>query len=313
MMFAPCACGAVSDGGTGVRDEKYRWPKVGDMVIVPYENHIYRESKLLMRAMRTIETKTNCIKFVKRTNEKDYLNFPSRSRHCSSSVGMQGGKQTVSLASNCISEDAAIHELIHALGFDHMHSHSNRDEYVTIIHKNIESEERNNDYENFEKLDADDYTSFGTPYDFDSIMHYSPMAFSRNRLVVIKGKSGIVKKNYKMSAGDVTRLQRMYKCDEGTTTTSTTELPTTTSTYSEPDITDNEVPDTNIDDETISITTNANNLDPCNTGRLFDKNFGKLFCYAFRRNLLSLYKGDSKTLNCVLKLFKNSCSPSVKH
>jgi len=33
---------------------------------------------------------------------------------------------------------------------------------------------------NFDKHNADYITSFGLPYDYDSVMHYGPYAFSRD-------------------------------------------------------------------------------------------------------------------------------------
>lgn len=57
---------------------------------------------------------------------------------CSSLLGRIGDKQVVSLQrSGCIDNGIIQHELLHALGFYHEHTRSDRDKYVKINWDNI--------------------------------------------------------------------------------------------------------------------------------------------------------------------------------
>ena len=57
---------------------------------------------------------------------------------CWSFVGRRGKKQVVSLAkSGCVYHKVIQHELLHALGFNHEQSRSDRDSHVRIIYQNI--------------------------------------------------------------------------------------------------------------------------------------------------------------------------------
>lgn len=57
-----------------------------------------------------------------------------------------------------------------------MHNHAERDSHLTIKWENVNPVERHN----FEKVNTNMYQNFGTPYDFYSVMHYIPTAFSKN-------------------------------------------------------------------------------------------------------------------------------------
>lgn len=57
-----------------------------------------------------------------------------------------------------------------------MHKNYNRDEYVEIIWENIEP----GDEDQFELLTEEQDTSFGEPYDYESLMHYRRDEFSVN-------------------------------------------------------------------------------------------------------------------------------------
>ena len=56
---------------------------------------------------------------------------------CGSYEGRIGGNQKLSLDSECFTPSLVKHELIHAIGFWHEQSRTDRDDYVTINTTNI--------------------------------------------------------------------------------------------------------------------------------------------------------------------------------
>lgn len=161
--------------------------------------------------MDDIETYT-CVRFVERTNEEDYVHILSGSG-CSSHLGKIDGMQEISLQKDgCFSRGTIIHEFIHALGYDHMHSHADRNKYVDIIFKNIQSDA----ISNFDRVDPRKFSNFGTKYDLYSVMHYDSTAFSKNGLKTIVPKDSryreVMGQRKGMSRGDQQRINNMYKC-----------------------------------------------------------------------------------------------------
>lgn len=160
--------------------------------------------------------KATCIQFVYRTTESDYIELKKTNTGCNSYVGKQGGAQRLSLDDGCFLIGSIIHELIHALGYTHMHNHIDRDKYVRIYWNNVQPEM----VHNFKKVNPNAYGNFGTNYDYYSLMHYEPDAFGkkgRNTMVPLKypGKyMKIIGQRSKMSKGDVKRLNNMYKCNK---------------------------------------------------------------------------------------------------
>lgn len=161
--------------------------------------------------MIDIESKT-CVKFIPRTNQADYLRIFSGSG-CWSYVGRIGGRQDLSLqSSGCFSHGTIMHEIIHSLGYGHMHQHYDRDTLVRINWANVQP-----GYEhNFDKMSPSEWYNYGTPYDLSSVMHYGPYSFSKNgRLTIqalISAQQSIIGQRTRLSTGDVQRINNMYQC-----------------------------------------------------------------------------------------------------
>lgn len=134
---------------------------------------------------------------------------------CYSMVGRQGGRQELNLqlynpGEGCFREGTIIHEFIHAIGFYHMQSAPDRDDYVQIVWENIQAGTENN----FAKHDDTRVTHFDVKYDYDSVMHYGPTAFSVNgeKTIVALDPSAEIGQRYGMSSNDILRIRQMYGC-----------------------------------------------------------------------------------------------------
>ncbi|KAM7294421.1 putative metalloproteinase [Ixodes scapularis] len=57
---------------------------------------------------------------------------------CYSAVGRMGNAQPLSLGDGCVFRGTIIHELLHAVGFYHEHSRSDRDQYINVFLQNVD-------------------------------------------------------------------------------------------------------------------------------------------------------------------------------
>lgn len=189
------------------------WKKSSDgNVYIPYvlsNEYSPFERNVIERAMRSMQSST-CIRFRPRQSERDFLGIYSRSG-CSSFVGRRGGEQVVSLRrQGCLYIGTIQHEFLHALGFWHEHQRSDRDNHVRVLLQNVETGKEHN-FDTVETLNQN------TPYDYSSIMHYTRVAFSKNgqaTLVPIPDSSVPIGTALSMSRNDITRINRLYKCDQ---------------------------------------------------------------------------------------------------
>ncbi|XP_074649214.1 low choriolytic enzyme-like [Tubulanus polymorphus] len=155
----------------------------------------------------------SCITFQQRNEENkhimSYIKVIS-GNGCNSDVGRQGYPQELSLGWGCLLETTIMHEFIHALGFAHEQSRSDRDRYVTINWANIK---KGNEY-NFDKEITDNQN---LPYDYESLMHYGMYAFSKNGRPTITPKNPEGYKligHKKLTDKDIKMIRQAYNCKD---------------------------------------------------------------------------------------------------
>ncbi|GFY69515.1 zinc metalloproteinase nas-15 [Trichonephila inaurata madagascariensis] len=185
----------------------YRWPNARVPYVIDYSLGGY--SGLMNQAFQAYASST-CVRFVPRTNERDYIYiFPGQG--CYSHVGKTGGQQPLSLGNGCLYIGTVIHELGHALGFYHEQNRSDRDDHLIIYIQNVVRGMESN----FAKL-APSQNILYTGFDYNSVMIYGNKAFSTNGQPTMVARNGQrltepYEKNG-MTQSDITRVNKMYNC-----------------------------------------------------------------------------------------------------
>ncbi|XP_029577816.1 low choriolytic enzyme isoform X2 [Salmo trutta] len=170
-----------------------KWPKSSDgNVYVPYvisNQYWYWERSVIKCGLQTFAAST-CVRFFPRTNQRDFVDIQSLS------------------GNGCVHLSVVQHELLHALGFRHEHSRSDRDSHVQILTQNILPGKESN----FNKINT---INLGTPYDYNSVMQYSRFAFSKNNqptILPIPDNNAVIGQATQMSPMDILRINRLYNC-----------------------------------------------------------------------------------------------------
>ncbi|KFM63178.1 Astacin-like metalloprotease toxin, partial [Stegodyphus mimosarum] len=190
--------------------DSQRWPG-GEIPYIVKESVDEKTRKALKAGMDHISSKT-CITFVERKDEKDYVEV-FKGDGCYSHWGRIGGKQSISLGNGCSDIGTVVHELLHAVGFEHEHNRSDRDDYLQINWQNILP-----GYEDsFEPLMPHEERRL-TDFDFDSVMLYGSYAFSKEpfflkTMEALDGRE-MPEVYYKkgLSPDDIKRVKLLYDC-----------------------------------------------------------------------------------------------------
>jgi Astacin (Peptidase family M12A) len=134
--------------------------------------------------------------------QPDYLVFTKHPTTCSSPIGRQGGPQLVGCpigGAGDFQAGSVMHEVAHAVGFQHEQCRPDRGEKITINWDNIKPGEEDNFCRNIPNGQA-----IGE-YDYGSLMHYSADAFSANGLdtIVPKDPNAVIGQRVAPSPGDI--------------------------------------------------------------------------------------------------------------
>ncbi|XP_017848228.1 seminal metalloprotease 1-like [Drosophila busckii] len=200
----------------GLIANTYRWPE--RIVYYRFSSNIDQQHRAhILLGMKQIEL-SSCLTFKAASKQQPYyVNVTAESGGCYSAVGFRNRVQQVNLETypidtGCYRLGSIMHELLHALGFYHQQSAADRDDYVRVAYENvIDGKERN-----FQKYDDNTVDNFDQPYDYGSVMHYTPYGFSKNgemTLVPLDAKAAaIMGQRLQMSQADINKLNVMYKC-----------------------------------------------------------------------------------------------------
>lgn len=189
--------------GVAIVGDRFRWPGG----VIPYEIvSSMPDPKRITDAIAHWNERTPIRLVPYASGNPEHANYIAFEEQdgCWSEVGMRGGRQVVSIGPNC-GVGQAIHEIGHAVGLWHEHSRNDRDNYVNILWENVLEGREHNFTQRIS--DGDDIGD----YDLRSIMHYPPLAFSKNGQPTIVARDGSeIGQRVGLSDLDLAAVRAMY-------------------------------------------------------------------------------------------------------
>ncbi|KAI6237026.1 Astacin-like metalloendopeptidase [Aphelenchoides besseyi] len=177
------------------------------------------EQGYIQRAINEIQSKT-CVRFqaVSSRPAGNYIYYSKWTvgGFCGlSHIGMKTpSPNLIYLSFNCGNEwGVALHETLHALGLNHEQLRGDRDQFITINWENVDPRQ----YDFFALADSREFTSYGVPYDYGSVMHYNrfintqkPGQPTMTAKVNPNTNNNLMGQRQGMSQNDVLIVRKMY-------------------------------------------------------------------------------------------------------
>ena len=166
----------------------------------------------LQAALNQIQQQVPGVKFVNYTGQSHYLTiyYGNGSNYYN---GCSGGQCTVYIGSSSASKALIMHELGHALGFQHETRRCDRDSYIRLTSAGYANDQLNKNC-NLVKMGS---------YNYSSIMHYNSREFGS---LLFTDLSGRAVNGYwgrtTISASDVTQWRKLYPSTSSSYVTGTT-------------------------------------------------------------------------------------------
>jgi len=197
-----------------VTDLSKRW----DNGVVPYKigtnfgSFQAQVTDVITKAVAHIRNATGgCIKYTPWTNQKDFVHLKYEQTGCWSRLGRVGNEQPIVLDMGCWSVGTVVHEMLHAIGFQHEQNRPDRDQYLNVYWDKIMPDKKSQ----FELAKG---LVFNTPFDFKSIMLYGETAFSQDKKTpTMLAKDPKIRfpdadRRDTMSSTDVYEVKQYYGC-----------------------------------------------------------------------------------------------------
>uniref|UniRef100_A0A0N4ZD86 Metalloendopeptidase n=1 Tax=Parastrongyloides trichosuri TaxID=131310 RepID=A0A0N4ZD86_PARTI len=181
------------------------------------------DAETIQKALQDIQSRT-CINFTKVdsfSRAEEGIIFIPHNEICQSLLGHSpfSYPHTIYLTVGCSQSMGIVqHEVCHALGVQHQHTRTDRDDFVSIETKNIKDDVVS-EKGIFSKNDDLVFKSLGTQYDYTSVMHYSKNAYSKNGEKTIVAKNinlyeNMMGQREKLNFNDVKLLNGYYCSDK---------------------------------------------------------------------------------------------------
>nr|QNH72427.1 toxin candidate TRINITY_DN38610_c0_g1_i1 [Pachycerianthus maua] len=176
-------------------------------------------SSIIRQAAGVYNSKT-CVKWVEISPKQawgtNHVVFKKDSG-CWSRIGRLYWKkepQTLSVGEGCDDIGTLLHEMMHAIGFWHEQSRSDRDSFVSVQWENIIPGQE----DQFDKLSIADIDDLDLQYDYKSLMHYGKTSFTVNGKQTV---SSVLKPESETFGGemftelDLQKINTLYHCSSG--------------------------------------------------------------------------------------------------